>query len=325
MSAPKVDVHVHLAGRGTDGSGCWISPAFRRRITYLLLRLRHGGGSDEAWAAMLAERVRRSELDRAVALGFDGVYDARGVLDRSGTQMLVPHRWTFEVCRRFPELLPGPSVNPGRRDALEVLEECVEEGAVLIKWLPSVQVIDPASADFIPFYRRMAEAGIPLLVHSGGSEQTFAERAPHLSDLARLLPPLREGVRVIVAHSGVPVTVRGDRDQVPLLREMLAAFPNLWVDNSGIGNPSRFQHLPGLARDPDLVPRTLHGSDFPVPSNAFYYPRALGLRRVAELERIRNRLQRDVEIKRSLGYPDEVLTRPSSVLANLGRWLPEAG
>lgn len=317
----KIDVHVHLAGRGTDESGCWLSPAFRRRPTYLFLRLRDGIASDEAWAEGIAERVRASELDRAVVLGFDGVYDRRGVLDRSRSQMVVPHRWTFEVCRRFPELLPGPSVNPGRADALDALEECVEEGAVLIKWLPSVQAIDPAAASHGPFYRRLAETEIPLLVHSGGSEQTFAQVAPHLGDLQRLLPPLRAGVRVIVAHTAVPVRIRGDRDQLPLLREMLEAFPQLWVDDSGISNPSRFQYLPALARDPLIVSRTLHGSDFPVPSNAFYYPRALGLRRVAELERIRNRMQRDVEIKRALGYPDEVLTRPASVLANVGRWV----
>jgi uncharacterized protein len=321
VSPPRIDVHVHLAGQGTDESGCWISPAFRRRPTYLLLRLRHGAGSDPEWAEMVAARVRASELDRAVALGFDAVYDLQGVPDRARSQMIVPHRWVLEVCHRTRELLPGPSVNPGRRDALEALEECIEGGAVLIKWLPTVQAIDPAAAANLPFFRRMAEAGIPLLVHSGGSEQTFAEVAPHLSGLARLLPALREGVRVIVAHSGVPVRIRGDRDELPQLRQMLEAFPDLWVDNSGISNPSRFQHLPALARDPLIVSRTLHGSDFPVPSNAFYYPAALGLRRVAELEAIRNRMQRDIEIKRALGYPDEVLTRAASVLANVDRWL----
>lgn len=324
MSAPRIDVHVHLAGQGDGGSGCWISPRFRRRLTYVLLRLRHGAGTDAEWAEQVAARVQGSELDRAVVLGFDGVYDRRGKLDRARTQMLVPPAWTFEVCRRNPELLPGPSVNPRRRDALERLEECIEGGAVLLKWLPSVQGIDPADAALGPFYRRMAEAGLPLLVHSGGSEQTFAEVAPQLADLARLLPPLRAGVRVIVAHTGVPVTVRGDRDQLPLLRELLDAFPELWVDNSGISNPSRFHHLPALAADPQITARTLHGSDFPVPSNAFYYPRALGPRRVAALEAIRNRMQRDVEIKRALGFPDEVLTRPARVLANLGRWLPAA-
>ena len=75
------------------------------------------------------------------------------------------------------------------------------------------------------------------------------------------------------------------------------------------------------AADADLVARTLHGSDFPVPCNAFYYVRTLGHRRVLSLERERNPLQRDVALKRALGYPDDVLTRACGVLPNLERWV----
>ena len=60
-----------------------------------------------------------------------------------------------------------------------------------------------------------------------------------------------------------------------------------------------------------------------MPSNAFWYVRRLGARQVAALERIRNRMQRDVELKRARGYPDDVLTRAAAVLPNLGRWIPE--
>jgi predicted TIM-barrel fold metal-dependent hydrolase len=329
---PKIDVHVHLAGVGTGGSGCWISPVFARRPTFRLMRLRHGmtprqlrESADADWAADVADRVRRSELDHAVALGFDGVYDRAGRLDEARSQMIVPVPWVFEACRRHPELLPGPSVNPHRRDALDRLEECVEGGAVLIKWLPATMGIDPADRSLAPFYRRLAETGIPILVHSGGSEGTFAQVDPDLKDLRRILVPLEMGVPMIVAHTAAPVTYARDPDQVPLLRRMLERFPHLWVDNSGISNPSRFPHLPRFARDAQLVERTLHGSDFPVPSNAFYYVRQLGGRQVAALERIRNRMQRDIELKRALGYPDAVLTRPATVLPNLHRWIRRRG
>jgi hypothetical protein len=325
---PRIDCHVHLAGQGTDDSGCWVSPEFTRRVTYRLLRLRHRpvdvGHADAEWAAELADRVRRSELDYAVALGFDGVYDRAGRLDPLRSQMVIPSSWVFEVCRRHPELLPGPSVNPHRRDALEALEECIEGGAALIKWLPATQDIDPGDRALAPFYRRLAETGIPVLVHSGGSEQTFAQVSPDLKDLRRILFPLEEGVRMIVAHTAAPVTYARDPDQVPMLKRMLERFPHLWVDNSGISNPSRFPHLPRFARDPELVERTIHGSDFPVPSNAFWYVRQLGSRGVMALERIRNRMQRDIELKRALGYPDDVLTRAPEVLANLDRWIPDA-
>lgn len=328
MTGVKIDCHVHLAGVGTNGSGCWISPAFARRPTFRLLRMRHRmtarqmrESADADWAADLADRVRRSELDHAVALGFDGVYDAHGRLDGARSQMVIPPGWVFEVCRRHRELLPGPSVNPHRRDALERLEECVQAGAVLVKWLPATQGIDPADPAVVPFYRRLADAGLPLLVHSGGSEQTFAQLRPELKDLRRLELPLSLGVPVIVAHTAAPVTYARDPDQVPLLKAWLRRYPHLWVDNSGMSNPSRFPHLPRFARDGELVARTLHGSDFPVPSNAFWYTRQLGPRAVAGLERIRNRMQRDIELKRALGYPDAVLTRAAAVLPNLARWI----
>jgi hypothetical protein len=324
----KIDVHAHLSGVGTDGSGCWMSPRFMSRYTFRLLRWVHGitdeqlaGSIDADWAARLADRVRASEVDHAVALGFDGVYDAAGRLDLGLSQMVVPPSWVFEVCRRHPELLPGPSVNPHRRDALERLEECIEGGAVLIKWLPATQGIDPADPRHARFHRRLAETGTPLLVHSGGSENTFAQVDARLKDLRLMLPALRAGVTVIVAHTAAPVLYAPDPDQVPLLKQWMGEFPHLWVDNSGMSNLSRWPHLPRYADDPLLVSRTLHGSDFPVPTNSFYYVRRLGRRRVMSLEREKNTLQRDVALKRALGYPDEVLTRACRVLPNLAQWV----
>jgi len=323
----KIDVHAHLAGVGTGGSGCWLSPRTRSRLVFRALRRLNGvtekqlnESFDQDWAARLASAVRASELDRAVALGFDGVYDARGRLVEADSQLIVPPSWVFAVCRLHPELLPGPSLNPFRGDALERLEECGEEGAVLIKWLPSAQAIDPASARLRPFYRRVAELGIPLLIHSGGGEMTFREVAPELGDVERLREPLEQGVTVICAHSGVPVWFRRESSQLPLVRELLVRYPHFWVDNSGMANPSRFPYLPRLARDPLFRDRTLSGSDFPVPCTPLLYARELGAGRALRLQREPGPLQREILLKRELGYPDETLTRAGSVLSSLNRW-----
>jgi predicted TIM-barrel fold metal-dependent hydrolase len=323
----RIDVHVHLAGVGTEDSGCWTSARFRRRPTFLALRLAYGIGPrqirttvDGDWARMIAERVADSDLDRAVALGFDGVYDERGVLDRARSQMIVPLDWVFTVSERHPELLPGPSVNPHRGDALERLEECIERGAVLIKWLPTVQAIDPASPRIRPFLRRVADAGIPLLIHAGTGERTFRTVAREFMDVRLLAPVLEAGVKVICAHSAARIHASLERDQLPELHGLLRRHPDLWVDNSGIANPARFAHLPRLARDPLIAERTLHGSDYPVPSDAFYYLPRLGPRGVWRIERERNKLQRDVEIKRALGFGEASFTRAAGVLANLERW-----
>ena len=46
--------------------------------------------------------------------------------------------------------------------------------AVLIKWLPLTQIIDPASPKCIPLYEAMAHYGIPLLCHTGGEKTLHA-------------------------------------------------------------------------------------------------------------------------------------------------------
>ena len=324
----KIDVHVHLAGVGTQGSGCRVSPGFRKRPVFRYLMWRFGitaemlsRSVDQEWPALIAARVRGSELDRAAVLGFDGAYDSAGRLDEARTQLLVPPSWVFESCERHPaELLPAPSVNPHRRDALDRLEECIERGAVLIKWLPSAQGIDPSSPKHAAFYRRVAEARLPLLIHAGGGEQTFAEIDPSLNDVRLLRAPLDAGAPVICAHTGAPVVFSRAPDQTPLLRAMLAEYPHLWVDNSGMANPSRFPSLARFARDAEFAERTLYGSDFPIPVNAAYYLRRLGARRVLALEREGSYFDRDIRLKRALGYPDETLTRAAGVLAHLARW-----
>ena len=118
----KIDVHVHLAGVGTQGSGCWISPGFRERPTFRILRRMHGIGDeqmrrsvDQDWAAMIAERVRRSELDRAVVLGFDGVYDARGEPDLARSQMIVPPGGCSRRADGTRSCSPAPPSTPSGR------------------------------------------------------------------------------------------------------------------------------------------------------------------------------------------------------------------
>jgi predicted TIM-barrel fold metal-dependent hydrolase len=291
-------------------------------MLYGINRRQLEGSIDQDWAERLSRLVAESDLDLAAVLGFDGVYDSTGVVDLSRSQMIVPLEWVFGVCSRHPNLLPAPSINPYRRDAIEVLEQAIELGAVLIKWLPIVQGFDPGSERIRPFLRRVADAGIPILIHAGTGEGTFAVVDPTVGDLGRIIPALEMGVRLICAHGAAPILFSSQPSQVPLLRQLLEKYENLWVDNSGLANPARFRYLPAFANDPIFHSRTLHGSDFPVITDAIYYPRRLGPGQVLRIQRETNRIQRDVLIKRALRYDEACLTRAAGVLANLDRWCP---
>ena len=327
----KIDIHIHLAGTGCNCSGCWINPKFRRRYTVRLLQLLHrisnvqmNSTIDRDWGVMVSTLVKESAVDYGVVLGFDGTVDTRtGRIDRLTSQMIIPPAWVFSLCRTHDNLLPGPSVNPHAENSLDILEECIESKAVLIKWLPSAQLINPADSNLNRFYQRIAEAKIPLLIHCGG-EKTFKSFDPTLNEVKRLEYPLELGVKVICAHSATRVLGSAERDQIPELKALLRKYPSLWVDNSGLCNPSRFAHLPKLATDPEIEQRTLYGSDWPVPPNAYYYINKLGIRKVLELESEKNWISRDIAIKRVFGYGEETLTRAHRVLANLDFWTKDS-
>jgi predicted TIM-barrel fold metal-dependent hydrolase len=323
----KIDVHMHLAGTGCCGSGIRMSPWFQSRYTYKLLRFKLRISDeqmrttvDEDWPKRMSDLIAESQIDYGVVLGFDGVFNADGSERTDKLQMSIPSKWVFDVCRKHKNLLPGPSINPYKKGALEELAQCIENGAVLIKWLPCTQDINPADVRIDEFYAMLAKAKVPLLVHMGG-ERTFHTVNEHYNDVRLLRHPLECGVTVICAHSATRIQGSSEVDRTDELIKLLEEFPNLWVDNSGLCTPVRFQHVPRLAKIDIVEQRTLYGSDWPVPANAFYYVGRMPVRKIISLERMKNQLDRDVAIKTHFGYSSHSLTRANRVLANLDKWI----
>lgn len=322
----KIDTHIHLTGTGCCNSGCWVSEDFKKRYTFQAIKWLQNITQqqmettiDSDWGQKISSYISDSELDYGVVLGFDGVYHQEtGKIDSQRSQMIIPPEWVFKLCHKHKNLLPGPSLNPFKIDSLKELEYCIANKAVLIKWIPTAQDIDPSSLEIKNFYQMMVKNNIPLLVHTGG-EKTFKEVSPELNDLTLLEMPIEMGVKVIFAHCATHTISFSEPNHQEKQKELLELNKNLFVDNSGLCNPSRFFHLPKLFSDPLLVSRMIYGSDWPVPSNSFYYP-ALGLSKIMELEKIKNPIQRDIEIKRSLGMSDEPLFMAQKVLSNIDYW-----
>jgi hypothetical protein len=122
--------------------------------------------------------------------------------------------------------------NPNRKDSIELLERAVAQGAVLVRWMPSIMDIDPSDEFFIPFYKKMAELGIPLLSHTGMA-RSFAHARDELSDPFKLLLPLKHGVTVIAAHMAATGRSEG-QDNFERLLSILPAYPNFYTDISSL-------------------------------------------------------------------------------------------
>lgn len=318
-----IDMHCHTAGIGAGGSGCFVSSAMRRnaRFAFFLKAfgvsegelVQHG---DRLVLTRLAQRLAGSrQVAAAVVLAMDGVVDSQGRLDEAATEIYIPNEFLTQECRNHPQLLFGASINPHRRDALERLDRAAAEGAVLLKWLPSIQAIDPADPHLKPFYRRLHELRLPLLSHTG-DEESFTRTDNRLADPLRLRAALDEGVIVIAAHCAS----NGRNDRQPNLQRLLTlfdAYPNLYADISSLTQANRLGHLPRVLRH---IPheRLLYGSDMPIINSMitspWWHAYRISPATVLRIVAIKNPWDRDVELKRALGVTEEILGNSRNLL-----------
>jgi uncharacterized protein len=319
-----VDIHCHTAGIGAGSSGCFVSPALQSSWKYRVYLKAFGVREDEIRQhgdrivlKRLSESLSASlSVDLAVVLAMDGVLDSKGELDRSLTEMYIPDEFLAEAVKDYPNLRFGASINPYRHDAIERLERSAASGAVLVKWLPSIQHINPADRQLIPFYRRLQELGLPLLTHTG-DEASFTYARNELGDPERLRLALEQGVTVIAAHAASNGKSQGEPNFARFLR-LCDHFPNLHADISALTQLNRLGHLRRIIDQHHLHGRLHYGTDMPLSNTPLVSPlgylHAITPWKVAKLCRISNPWCRDMALKRALGVPQEVFSNPARLL-----------
>jgi len=266
---------------------------------------------DESYARRLGSWLDESPLAGVVLLACDDVYQDDGVPRPDLSRIYVPNEYVLDLCRREQRFLPGISIHPARKNALDLLEAGVEAGAVLLKLLPCVQIVDPGLPQYCPFWKRMAELRLPLLAHTGG-EFSLPTYRPELCNPFCLRPVLEQGVTVIAAHCGAPA-LPWHRDFSCDFLDLRNAFPNLYGDISALSQPVHFKTLARVRENPE---RILYGSDYPVVTSVFW-SRAfqwISPHEAKRLWKIRNPLQQKIELTRVLGFPDTIFSGVYEVL-----------
>src|SRR5260221_2353460 len=305
-STKPVDMHVHIVGNGSGNTGCWlrVSP-MRRPMAGLMLRhvglpsAALKGDLDRLYVERLLELVRESSLVAVVILAQEQVHNDKGKAMPELGSFYVPNEYVLSLARRHEEFLPAVSIHPARPDALEELERCLAGGAVMMKCLPNCQNINCNDRRFTRFWERMAEAGLPLLAHTGG-EHTIPVVRREFSDPHTLELPLKCGVTVIAAHCGTksgPI----DPDYFHTFVEMTKRYPNLYGDTSAFNVPIRGRRVPECLTEP-LAARILHGSDFPVPvfGHWAWLKGFINWEDFRRCERLSNVIEKDYQIKRAM-------------------------
>lgn len=290
----------------------------RRSVNYrgLLLLNRIRPGDPVAATRAYADRLQRfvetsEEVDYACVFAMDGVYDAGGEFVPGESHLYVPNSYVFEVCARSPKLLPVISINPQRRDAMAALTQWGPL-AVAMKWLGPLQKFDPTNRAHDRFYDQLRELDLPLIVHSG-CEHTFPGMAQAYGNPLLYEGLLKRGLRVIFSHCGTGSVLFPKHDYSREFVQMIERYDHAYGDTSAFASLVRRKELRRFAAD-RYVGRIVHGSDFPVPTNAYPFLRELGFSGTLALDTIRHPFDRDVRIKRRMGMPDACFDTAYTVL-----------
>ena len=320
-----IDWHVHIAGLGYGESGNFINQQMRDNFRFGFFmkwmnvneeELKQYG--DEIVVKRLNDQIELSKyVDQAIVLALDGVIDPQsGQIDKSATQFYVDNDFVAEQTKKYPSLLFGASINPKRGDAIQRLDRVVKQGAVLIKWIPSIMYIDPSDQSFIPFYQRMAEYNIPLLSHTG-MERSFATAKDELADPRKLELPLSLGVTVIAAHIATTGESHG-QDNFERILPMFDEYNNLYTDISSLTQINKLGYLSKALKYPGLSEHMIYGTDWPLQYfpvvSPWYHIRHIGVRNAWKISKIKSKWDRDIRLKQAFGVSKEVFQRRLGIL-----------
>lgn len=282
------DVHVHISGIGTGDSGCWVNPAMQRvtspwrQLKFDIYRVAAGVTDLSRADAQYVERLLAlhrlcNPAGKLVAMAFDYRVNEKGEVLKERSDFHVPNDYVLRLAKAHPELVACASIHPYRDDAVELLDQAVERGAVALKWLPNAMGMDPASELCDPFYKRLAHHGIPLITHGGTELAVDAPDDQELGNPLRLRRALDLGVKVVVAHSASLGLVEDfaaapDRVKMRAFDAFMRLFTdsryekNLFADVSAVTQFHRYEvALRELLIAKDLHPRLVNGSDYPLP------------------------------------------------------------
>jgi hypothetical protein len=184
--------------------------------------------------------------------------------------------------------------------------------AVAMKWLGPMQKFDPTDPAHDRFYDQVRELGLPLIIHSG-CEHTFPGMAQHFGNPKLYEGLIKRGIPVIFSHCGTGSFLFPQHDYSREFVEMVERYDNVYGDTSAFASLVRRKEMRRFAAD-RYVGRIVHGSDFPVPTNAYPFLRELGFAGTLALDTIRHPFDRDVRVKRRMGMPDACFDMAYTIL-----------
>jgi predicted TIM-barrel fold metal-dependent hydrolase len=261
-------------------------------------------------------------------LALDATYGEDGGRLEEESHFIVSNDYVRELAATHAKVLFGASVHPnrGREAGLVEINRCIQgtPRAVLFKWIPNSQVIDPSDRRHTWFYERLAELGVPLLCHAGPEYAIPLPdpQADHqrLGDPRKLRLALDVGVAVIVAHAATrffPLEPYHYLDELAAMMQE-ADRNGQWKLYADISAMCVLCRVGTVGQVLEKIPphRMVLGSDYPVPVNDMP-PVLVGnltFEEYLEIIKIQNPIEKNYRQLLAMGFPASAGTKAAELL-----------
>ena len=279
-----VDFHTHLLNPGVSFERTFdkvVIPIFSKLLGFEAKALKRDKYKE--YVRGLTQGVTDSKYVKKIVLfPVDSRVNADGcVVDHDKTVCSCNDAVLSLYQEHSDKIIPFFSINPNRKDALELIDKYVALGFVGAKFLQNYWYLDASDEKYRAYYEKLKEHNLPLIIHTGNEGTIDASRV--YEGLNMLTLALEVGVNVVAAHMASGHHEHGWRfwrslskkttyfnKQYFTLLQMLEKHPNLYADISAMITPVRARQLRHLSQQTHIHHKLLFGTDFPVPFNIRY-------------------------------------------------------
>lgn len=302
-----IDIHTHLLSKDVKFDRLFDKIAinvFAKKFNFDIQKLKQNPFHE--YQNTIAKQVRASlHVEKIVIFGVDAKINDQGEVCHKDKTVCASNVDVLKFYENNKDIIvPFFSINPMRKNALDLIDYYYEKGFRGAKFLQSYWGVDTSEKRYLAYFEKLKKLNLPLIIHVGN--ENSIQSIKEFESIKMLYAPLKVGVKTICAHMAVSYNYKNILSLLSLkeknfskeyfiLLELLQTHDNLYADISAILTPFRAKVLKHLSTQNQIHDKLLFGTDFPVPYSCIYNTYDLSLIKRICLHNTKNPFDRYVK------------------------------
>lgn len=159
----------------------------------------------DAFVESFINNIKTSKhIKKSVILPVDAKIDTKGDEIHRDKTVCSSNEDVYKEYQKYPnEIIPFFSINPNRKDALDLIDKYASLGFKGAKFLQNYWDIDINDKKYSKYFEKIKSYNLPIIIHSG-SEYAISSN-PKYEKIEVANQAIEIGCKVVLAHFGVNI------------------------------------------------------------------------------------------------------------------------